>query len=347
MQRESRFGTTTTIAFLCCLLVFAFSLVGSATAQQVTRRPCDLLAAITPCVAAISTTRALYSGYIGPLYQVTRESDNSSRDIGLLPSGYADAAVQDSFCVDTRCGVSRLYDQSPNQNDLTPAPPGGAARGPGVDGRDFPARAKVLPITVDGHAAYGISVTAGTGYRNDATRGIPVRGEPEGVYMVASAHHVNAKCCFDFGNAETNNSDNGAGHMDAINLRCASDECNEVTASLDMENGLLGHLTVPENTTFVTAMGANDGQHTYALYQGNAESGSLTTTGLLLLPVKYVPMQQEGAIVLGIGGDNSNFATGEFFEGIMTRGMPTSQAMEAVQGNIVSAHYSVRSDRKL
>jgi hypothetical protein len=42
-------------------------------------------------------------------------------------------------------------------------------------------------------------------------------------------------------------------------------------------------------------------------------------------------MRQEGAIILGIGGDNSNWATGYFFEGAMTRGMPNAQAMETVQ----------------
>ena len=35
-------------------------------------------------------------------------------------------------------------------------------------------------------------------------------------------------------------------------------------------------------------------------------------------------MRQQGAIVLGIGGDNSNRATGEFFEGVMTSGSPSA-----------------------
>ncbi|MEV1205523.1 arabinofuranosidase catalytic domain-containing protein [Microbispora rosea] len=46
--------------------------------------PCDIYAAGgTPCVAAHSTTRALYSSYNGPLYQVMRTSDNATRDIGV------------------------------------------------------------------------------------------------------------------------------------------------------------------------------------------------------------------------------------------------------------------------
>ena len=47
--------------------------------------PCDLYnAAGTPCVTAHSTTRALLSGYGGPLYQVERQSDGRTLDIGMF-----------------------------------------------------------------------------------------------------------------------------------------------------------------------------------------------------------------------------------------------------------------------
>ncbi|WP_446743210.1 arabinofuranosidase catalytic domain-containing protein [Silvibacterium acidisoli] len=322
------------------LTVFLLALVpaGTASAEKLSKRPCDILAPSTPCVAAISTTRALYSGYLGPLYQVTRESDTKHLDIGLLPDGYADAAAQDSFCANTACKITKLYDQSPNHNDLTPAPPGGASRGPRPDGFDIPADAGALPATVAGHKVYGIAVTPGIGYRNDSPKGTATNGQPEGVYMVTSAFNLNGKCCFDFGNAETNNLDNKAGHMDAINIMCHNEPCSP-DAGLDMEDGIYGHLKVPANTAFVTDMGASDGQHSFAIYQGDARSGGLTSTGIIPLPKGYQPMQQEGAIILGIGGDNSNWAKGYFFEGVMTSGMPAKQAMEAVQHNIVAARY--------
>ena len=42
-----------------------------ASSQAAPSLPCDIYgAAGTPCVAAYSTVRALYSGYSGPLYQV-------------------------------------------------------------------------------------------------------------------------------------------------------------------------------------------------------------------------------------------------------------------------------------
>ena len=58
-------------------------------------------------MAAHSTTRALYASYNGPLYQVMRQSDGKTLDIGVVqPSapdagGYADAAAQDAFCANT------------------------------------------------------------------------------------------------------------------------------------------------------------------------------------------------------------------------------------------------------
>lgn len=315
--------------------------LGSAAAISVTAfaqkdRPCDLLAPKTPCVAAHSVTRALYSDYKGPLYEVTNWHNKKTLDIKLLPDGYADTAPQVKFCLHSTCSITKIYDQSPNHNDLTPAPPGGYSRGPGPDGHDIAAVADALPLTVGGHPVFGISVSPGTGYRNDKTKKIPANGEPEGVYMVTSALHLNDRCCFDYGNAETNDLDNKHGHMDAINIM---NHPNGPNAGLDMEDGIPGHHPVPAGTVFVTVLGANDGQHKYAMYQGNAQSGPLTTTGVIPLPEVYQPMKQEGAIILGIGGDNSNSATGYFFEGVMTAGMPDAEAMNAVQANVVEAKY--------
>ncbi|GGH08212.1 arabinofuranosidase catalytic domain-containing protein [Silvibacterium dinghuense] len=320
-------------------LSFLNVLTGVCFAQTRANGPCDIYASSTPCVAAFSTTRALYASYTGSLYQVTRASDSTTTDIGILSDGYANAATQDSFCSGTTCTITEIYDQSANHNNLTLAPPGGAATGAGPNGYDLAAVANIAPVQAGGHKVYGVYITAGEGYRNDATTGIAVNGQPEGVYMVSSAIHLNGGCCFDFGNAEVNNDDNGAGHMDAINLICSGDPCSPV-AGLDMENGIYGGLAVTPGTPFVTAMGANDGQQSYTIYQGNAQSGSLTTTGSVSLPSGYAPMHQEGAIILGIGGDNSSTATGYFFEGVMTSGAPSATTMSSVQSNIISAGYA-------
>ena len=103
-----------------------------ATASLVAAGPCDIYSSGgTPCVAAHSTTRALYGNYNGPLYQVQRGSDGATTNISPVSAGgVANAATQDSFCDRTTCLISIIYDQSSRGNHLTKAPPGGASPGP-------------------------------------------------------------------------------------------------------------------------------------------------------------------------------------------------------------------------
>src|SRR5438876_345992 len=89
--------------------------------------PCDIYASAgTPCVAAHSTVRALFSAYSGNLYQVKRWSDSATTNIGTLSAGgYANAAAQDTFCSGTTCTITVIYDQSGKGNNLTIEGPGG------------------------------------------------------------------------------------------------------------------------------------------------------------------------------------------------------------------------------
>ncbi|OXM69314.1 alpha-L-arabinofuranosidase B [Amycolatopsis vastitatis] len=326
------------------------SLTTASTASAATSLPCDIYgAAGTPCVAAHSTTRALYAAYNGPLYQVQRASDSARTNIGLLAAGgYANAAAQDSFCAGTTCLITEIYDQSPRHNDLTIEGPGGAG------GQDTGVPADALPVTAGGHQVYGASFSGRMGYRDNTTSGVAVNGQPEGMYMITSGTHVNDRCCFDYGNAETNNLDTGNGHMDALNFgtECWFQPCNGTGpwVQADLENGLFQSSAGGSQNTantgtkfpFVTALLKNNGQNFFALKDGNAQSGSLRTTYSGPEPTTgsgYAPMHQEGAIVLGTGGDNSNGSIGSFFEGVMTAGLPTDAADNAVQANVVSVGY--------
>src|SRR5512143_3877495 len=87
------------------LALFGVSLATATGAQAAGQGPCDLYAAGgTPCVAAHSTTRALYGTYAGSLYQVRRGSDGATRDVGVVAAGgVADAGAQDAFCSGTAC----------------------------------------------------------------------------------------------------------------------------------------------------------------------------------------------------------------------------------------------------
>ena len=50
-------------------------------------------------------------------------------------------------------------------------------------------------------------------------------------------------------------------------------------------------------------------------------------------------MHKKGGMLLGNGGDNGNGSAGTFFEGVMTVGYPTDEAISAVQENIAAARY--------
>jgi len=312
--------------------------------------PCDIYASGgTPCVAAHSTVRALFGAYSGRLYQVKRASNGNTTDIGTLSAGgVANAAAQDSFCSGTTCTITIIYDQSGRGNDLTPAPAGGAKNTP-----DNPANATALPITINGQKAYGVSISAGMGYRRDNTSGIATGDAAEAMYMVTSGTHFNGGCCFDYGNAETNNNDDGAGTMEAVffgNIKVWTfGTGNGPWVMADLENGLFGCAASPNGSlcsnnptisnTFVTAMVKGHSGNSFGLKEGNSQSGGLATVYNGARPSGYSPMKKQGAIILGIGGDNSNSSIGSFYEGVMVTGDPSDATDNAVQANIVAAGY--------
>ena len=53
----------------------------------------------------------------------------------------------------------------------------------------------------------------------------------------------------------------------------------------------------------------------------------------------YQPSKKQGAIILATGGDNSNSAEGNFYEGYMTTGYTSEATDAAVQANIIAAGY--------
>ena len=217
-MRPERWRRSTSLARLCAAIVIALAAaLGTALATSPARAassgPCDIYAAGgTPCVAAHSTVRALYSSYSGNLYQVRRSSDSTTRNIGVLTAGgAANAATQDSFCAGTSCVITIVYDQSGHGNDVAYQGSGGAG------GADTPANATSESLTVGGAKAYSLYINPGNSYwHNGSSSGMPKGSAPQGAYMVTSGTHVNGGCCFDYGNSETDRRADGAGAMDAI-----------------------------------------------------------------------------------------------------------------------------------
>jgi hypothetical protein len=344
-----RAGRTLLAVGAATVLAVGVAAGAAPAAPAAAQGPCDIYAAGgTPCVAAHSTTRAMYGAYTGALYQVKRLSDNTTRDIGVTSAGgYADSAAQDSFCANTTCLITIIYDQSGKGNNLTQAPAGGAAGGP-----DNLANATAAPTTLNGHKAYGVYVAAGTGYRDNHTSGIATGDQPEGMYAVFDGTHYNGGCCFDYGNAETSSNDTGNGHMEAIyfgNIRVwGYGAGNGPWIMADLENGLFSgvnqHYNANDPTVnyrYLTAI-VKGGPNQWAIRGGNAQSGGLSTfySGQRPNVPGYNPMHKEGAIILGTGGDNSKGSVGTFYEGVMTTGYPSDATEDAVQANITAAGYN-------
>ncbi|KAJ5950273.1 Concanavalin A-like lectin/glucanases superfamily [Penicillium vulpinum] len=335
-----------------CALVLSLA----ATGTLVEAGTCDIYASgNTPCIAAHSTTRALYSAYTGALYQVQRGSDGTTVNISPLSAGgVANASAQDKFCASTTCLITAIYDQSGRGNHLKQAPPG-AFHGPEADGHDNLASAIGAPVTLNGQKAYGVFISPGTGYSNNAASGTAIGDEPQGMYAVLDGTHYNDGCCFDYGNAEISSTDTGNGHMEAIyygdNTIWGSGAGSGPWLMADLENGLFSGLSPSNNPSnpslsyrFFSAI-VKGAPNLWALRGGNAASGSLSTyySGARPSVSGYNPMSKEGAIILGIGGDNSNGAQGTFYEGVMTSGYPTDATENAVQANIVAAKYATSS----
>lgn len=323
--------------------------------------PCDIYAAGgTPCVAAHSSVRALYSSFAGNLYQVRRSSDNTMKDIPVVaPGGAANSSVQDQFCTGTTCVITKLYDQSGNGNFMEYQ-----GAGSSVTGSAAPAVATTEKFQLSGQNVYSLYIKPGNTYWRDGSKtGIPTGAAPEGMYMVTSGKHYNGGCCFDYGNSETTRKADAAGAMDAIyfgsscwfkdashpNYNCNTGSGPWVQA--DLEWGLFASnssttwnsKSVSFTSTYVTAMLKNNGTTRMALKGGNAQSGGLTTTWDGALP--YSKMVKQGAIVLGSGGDccrvggGVNQSEGTFYEGAMVSGYPTDATDSAIHANIVAAGY--------
>ena len=272
-------------------------------------------------VAAHSVVRALYQRFGGDLYAVRRTSDGAVKNIGVVRAGGAvNTTAVGEFCsapAGGGCTVQTIFDQSPRGNHIVP-----------TGSRLRPVNATAQSFVVHGAAVYGCVFEGGMGYRNDTAEGLAVGDGAESIYMVVSGTHYNDRCCFDYGNAERDIRDDGTGSMEAVYWGNASGgTMNHGGAGTgpwvqaDLEKGLWSGNTThthepPLVASFVTAMvKGRAGQ--WALKGGDAQAGGLRTfyegvrpspkTAGTKLPGggNYNPMKKQGAIILGVGGDNS------------------------------------------
>jgi hypothetical protein len=368
MKKKKSFLAIIALALIlpvAMMILLAMSGTGHNTVLPGTEGPCDIYASAgNPCLAAHSSTRALYASYNGPLYQVMRQSDGKTLDIGVVqpggndPGGYANAAAQDAFCADTYCLITIIYDQSGNGNHLVQAPPG-LFRGPAKGGFNTLPIADMAPITIMGHKAYGVYIIPGMGLRNNNARGLAINDEPEGLYMVCDGKHFDSGCCFNYGNTSTNSRAVGRGTMETVyfgtSTAWGSGSGPGPWIMSDMEAGLFSGYSAKQNIAnptidswqFVTGVVNGGDGNKWQIRGGNSQEGVLKTFYDGIRPHSpennyYFPMNRKGAVQLGNGGDNGNGSAGTFYEGVMTAGYPSDATTDAVQANIVAARYDVR-----
>jgi hypothetical protein len=372
MKKKNRFLIIISLAFIlpvAMMIMMSMSGVGHIAPPARPEGPCDIYAAANnPCAAAHSSTRALYASYNGPLYQIMRQSDGKTLDIGVVqPSegdagGYANAAAQDAFCANTYCWITILYDQSPKKNHLIQAPRGGTGTPTTMGGFNSLPIADMAPITILGHKAYGILIEPGMGLRLNDAKGTAVDDQAEGQYWVINGHHYNSGCCYDYGNAEIDSRDDGDGTMETTYYGNANawyyGQAPGPWIMTDQENNLVGGVNPSPNDKFIPSLpsinwrfvtATADGEpHHWRSMGGDSQTGELAVmfdgTRIINERNSYDPMRKQGAILLGNGGDNSNASSGTFYEGAMTAAgtFPTKETNQKIQANIVAAKYDVQ-----
>lgn len=334
---------------------------GSGGATTVGPLPCDIFAAAsTSCVAAHSTVRALLRAYAGSLYQVKRASDGTTKDIPVLSAGgFADASVQDTFCMGTTCTIMKVYDQSGHGNVVQAEIPG-LVLGTGANAKEghtgmTAASATKESLMVSGHKVYALYTNQAQSYWADASAtGMPLGASPQSVYVVTSGTHISTGCCYDYGNGEVSRTYVPGNSMDALyfgsGTQWGSGNGSGPWVMADLEGGVFSGVDTKKNAAlisqpfkYVTAFEKNNGMTELSLKAADATSPTLNTYYQGKLPNGKSPGAKQGSIVLGSGGDccysNNNASSGTFYEGAIVAGYPSDATDLAVHANIVSANY--------
>ena len=325
---------------------------------------CDIFSAGgTPCVAAFSLTRALFAAYDGPLYRVRNSATGGESDVGVLATGgTADAAAQERFCGAALCIVQRIYDQSNSANHLgiehgAPwLPPPRNSQDAGVnmtaESKVSLSGAPVYSAVFDSHCetTRGNCDGLAAGYSNRTAEGTPVGEEPQTVYALYNGKHYNTGCCFEFGSAEKTPTQVG-GSMEAVYYGC-----NDTHPPLPAcEKGPYAYSDLEHMREMMTLPGfapvrLQPVDFLFALVKGEPGRLSLAVADAQRdaaprtlydgpYPANYTSKKQ-GGIVLGVGGDNSPYGAGTFFEGVIARGFSSGAVDAAVLADIVAAGYA-------
>jgi hypothetical protein len=279
-------------------------------------------------------------------------SGGQTQDIGQTSNGFADAAAQVAFCGTSTCTVSILYDQSGGGNNLTVAKAGCYEGTSSED--DYESNAMRRPLSVGGNDVYALYMEKHEGYRDNQTVGMPTGQQAQGIYMVTEGSGLRPGagccCCWNFGNASTDNCYGPTGQMNALYLGIGYWGRGQGSGPWylgDFEAGVWAGGSGPSNytnpntpsMTMDYAFGIlKSRQGNYAIRSADATTGNLSTHYDGNTPANWT---MEGGIILGIGGDNSNSSDGTFLEGAITAGRPDDATDALVHENVKAQRYGL------
>jgi hypothetical protein len=285
-------------------------------------------------------------------------------DIAMTADGFADKAAVDAACANTVCTVSKLYDQSGKGNDITVAKAGLTNGGMYAGMDDFETIANKGELKVGGRDVYALYMEARQGYRQTAAgTGMALGDDPQGIYMLADGTRTGTACCWDFGNVTPN--PKSYAEMNTLFLGVAywgRGAGNGPWFGADFEagvwmggsepgdpgwGGLDDAADAPANSNNPSmrvkyALGflktANTPER-YALRMADVATATDVTTAYAGNYPSTKHLDSKGAVVLGVGGDNSNNSWSTFYEGAIVSGYPDDATELAVMKNIQAAKY--------
>jgi hypothetical protein len=286
-------------------------------------------------------------------------SGGTTQDIGQV-GGFADTAAQDAFCGTATCTISLLYDQSGNGSHLPFATAGLSNGGTWAAYDCFESSATRGMMMIGGRKVYALYMNELEGYRLARVgTNMPLNSAAQGIYMLADGQHYGGACCWDFGNVTTNPKTyatmntlffgiafwgKGAGSgpwmmadFEAGVWSGGSNPGDPGWGSLEDARNRVN----PQNPSLRVpfAFGILKTRSTeYSLRMADLLTATNITTAYRGALPK--PMENKGAVVLGVGGDNSNNSWGTFYEGAIVAGYPTDEAELAVYNNIKAVGYS-------
>ena len=186
---------------------------------------------------------------------------------------------------------------------------------------------------------------------------MPTGSASQGIYELADGTHSGTACCWDFGNVTTN--PQTYADMNTLFFGIAywgKGAGNGPWMMADFEAGVWAggskigdpgwgglndaHPVNNNNPSLKVpfAFGILKTSSSQWTLKGAKSSGtSLTTSYQGGMPK---PISNAGAIVLGVGGDNSNNSWGTFYEGAIVAGYPTDATDLAVFNNIKAVGYT-------